>query len=242
MTLDGELRARIERAIREELQCRFRTDLREAELKSRLAAAVEAIAEIAANIRADRAYHQTPAFGFAETAGQPFGWGAFGEAAEAWAEPDREHAFRKISRAETEKQLQALAAAREATIKALDCLSEPALLLLAHEGISINQERKGETDKIKKIEEVLAANLKYVPGKQGRQAVKQAEQKLAAVLAEAYFDLTAKRPGRSRRSNEKKLGSFHLFADCMFAAIGLEPPSDFVVKAARNFVAKKSPI
>jgi hypothetical protein len=239
MAQEGELRARIERVIREVLRFRFRTDLQEAELKSRLAAAVEAIAEIVANIKAGRVYHQTPAFGFAGAAEQPFGWSTFGEAAEAWIEPDREHAFRKIGRTETEKQLQALVAAREATIKALNCLSESALLLLAHEGISIDQERQEESGKIKIIEEVLVANLKYVPEKQGRQAVTQAEQKLMIALADAYCSLTGKLPAPRAK---KRGNSFREFVTGVCAAMEIKEPSDFITRTACEFVAKKSGI
>ena len=183
--------------------------------------------------------YQTPAFGFQEASGQPFGWGTFED--EAWAEPARAHAFRKVGRPATEAELQGLACGLKTVIEAFDALHMPAITALANKGTVREQVRPVLTKTLQDVESVLIAGLDHVPEEQGRQPVKQSEQKLMFILAETYLDLTGKHPRRSRDLKHKKRGSFHALADDLFEVMGLEPPSDYMVRAACECVAKKDP-
>ena len=162
---------------------------------------------------------------------------SFGEAAaEAWG---RAHAVRLAGRQKTEDQLQKIAQGARMMIEALNSLQMPEIETLADESFGREQVRPVLASWVETVESVLAAGLGHVPEKQVPQPHKQAEQKLMAALAEMYFDLTGKRP---RRSKEKKRALFPAFADAMFMATGIEPlPSNSMVRFACEDLAKKSP-
>ncbi len=237
MAPDSELRGRIEVLLRRMLP--LRTDLPEDELKRRLAAWTEKIAEFEAKVAEGFEFYQTdqtPCFGFAEARSaeglnapwpQPFGRGTFGEAREGWVKPDREHALRKVGRTKTEEELQALIDAKKAVITALERLHSPAILALINQGILIGRELERKATEVKKIEDALAS-LGRIPKEQGRgpESIKQAGQKFALILAEAYFDLTGKPPERSKDR------SFQALVHTMFKAIELGRASDDMMKSS----------
>ena len=114
MVADDQLRERIEAVLR---KLPLRRDI---DIASRLNAAVSSLAEFAMQLKAGLAWYPTPAFGFKEASGQPFGWGTFED--EAWAEPARAGALRLVGRSATEAELQGLACGLKTVIEAFDAL------------------------------------------------------------------------------------------------------------------------
>ncbi len=255
MAQDGELRERIKRALRAEL--RLRTDLQEAALERRLAAAAEVAAELGKKIKTGLVRYRPPIFGFAASkaaAGVPeapeagtakasndpwpqsFGWGTFGGAQterEAWG---RAHAVRLVGRRETEAQLQEIARGAQIMIKALDSLQMPGVAALANRGLAREEVRPVLACWDETIKSILAEGLDHVPENQGQGRPVQTERELIAALAEAYLDLTGKLP----QPRAEKQGSLFVVTAAVFKEIGIEKPKTLksMVRIAAEHLAE----
>jgi hypothetical protein len=242
MALDGgKLRERIETVLRRYVQpgLKSRVSLRaEQTEQEKLAEMAELAAMVATSVAAGGAVWPEPAFGFAQASEWTFGQGTF--AAEPWVPEESAHTFRKVGRTKTQEELERLAKAWKEVISAFDGLHKPAIDALQSKiGGTAAHERAEAGAKLEKVESALA-DLNHIPEMQGPQPHKQAEQKLMAALAETYFNLTGELPA----PRAKKRGSFHAFVHEIFEAMGIEKPSDDMVRVAANDLknsAKKSP-
>jgi hypothetical protein len=259
MAQDGELRERIKRTLRGKL--RLRTDLQEAELERRLAAAAEVAAELGKKIKTGLVRYRPPIFGFAASkaasgvpeapeAGtakasndpwrQSFGWGTFGGAPKERKAWGRAHAVRLVGRRETEAQLQEIARGAQIMIKALDFLQMPGIATLANRGLAREEVRPVLACWDETIKSILAEGLDHIPETQGQGRPVQTERELAGALAEAYFDLTGEHP----QPRAEKHGSLFAVTAAVFEEIGIEKPKTLksMVRAAAEHLAKTSPI
>jgi hypothetical protein len=140
--------------------------------------------------------------------------------------------FSPAGRNTCEKELAALAKAAAKLRKAVEALHEPSLLALARIGIG-DDSRAGLPSVLRDIEaRAPKADLKDIPPDAGRRRPPDNRRNVIAhIVGDTYQCLTGKRPTfTTDKDTSSRRGPWADFLTEVFAAFGLRPPSDDLVR------------